>query len=54
MSCGMESFDLFFDEASRLNMKTTSGNCGFLKRIISADDVVSDAFHLSPTGNGKF
>ena len=38
---GMESF---YDEGSRLNLKTTPQNYGFLKRIISADDVVSDAF----------
>ena len=36
---------VFFNEGSRLNMKTTPRNYGFLKRIISrADDVVSDVF----------
>ena len=34
----------FFYEGSRLNLKTTPRNYGFLKRIILADDVVSDAF----------
>ena len=36
----MESF---FDEGSPLNLKTTPQNYGFLKRIISADDVFLDA-----------
>ena len=35
---------VFFYEGSRLNLKTTAWNDGFLKRIISADDVVSEAF----------
>ena len=37
--------EVFFDEGSRLNLKTTPrSNYGFLKRIISADDVVPGAF----------
>ena len=35
---------LFFDEGSPLNLKSTPPTTFFLKRIISADDVVSDAF----------
>ena len=35
---------VFFDEGSRLNLKTTPRNYGFLKRIMSADEVVSDTF----------
>ena len=35
---------LFFGEGSPLNLKTTPPTTFFLKRIISADDVVSDAF----------
>ena len=38
--CGMESFY----EGSLLNLKTTPRNYGFLKRIISANGMVSDAF----------
>ena len=35
----------FFYEGSRLNLKTTPRNCGpVLGRIISAEDVVSNAF----------
>ena len=35
----------FFYEGSRLNLKTTPRNCGpVLRRIISAEDVVSNAF----------
>ena len=34
---------VIIDEGSR-NLKTTPRNYSFLKRIISADDVVSDAF----------
>ena len=44
----------FFYEGSRLNLKTTPRNCGpLLTRIISAEDVVSNAF-LFLTGNLKF
>ena len=39
--CGMESFLRRF---SFLNLKTTPRNYGFLKRIISANGMVSDAF----------
>ena len=40
----MQRNGLFFGEGSVLNLKTTPRNYGFLKRIIPADDVVSDAF----------
>ena len=40
----MQRSGVFFDEGSRLNLKTTPRNYGFLKRIIPADDVVCDAF----------
>ena len=39
----MQNGVFFFYEGSRLNLKTTPRNYGFLKRIISADDV-ADAF----------
>ena len=34
---------VIFYEGSPLNLKTTPQNYSFLKQIISADDVVSDA-----------
>ena len=35
---------VFLYEGALLNLKTTPRNYGFLKRITSADNVVSDAF----------
>ena len=41
--CSDAEWSLFY-EGSLLNLKTTPRNYSFLKRIISADDAVSDAF----------
>ena len=38
---------VFFYQDSRLNLNTTPRNYGFLKQIISADDVVSEAFRFT-------
>ena len=41
--CNNAEWSLFY-EGSLLNLKTTPRNYGFLKQIISADGIVSDAF----------
>ena len=41
--CNNAEWSLLY-EGSLLNLKTTPRNYGFLKQIISADGIVSDAF----------